>query len=409
MRICSVPAGHRSPDAGRARRRGAATILAAALALASSGCGGSPEPAPGAGGDFYGVNGVILRAWSSQGLDELVERHLAEVEASGAGFVRGTLGWQRIEPLPPVGDVRRYSFADTDRWVTALARHGLRWSVLGLGVPTPAWAADPSAPARCAGQRPPARPDDLAAVMGAIARRYGSTGSFWRAHPELDPQPILEYEVWNAPNNGGDWCPAPDPEAYADLFAATAAAVEAADPEARVVIGGLGAFDSPDPGSTGSTNVPPGEFLRRALNHRPDLAEAIDAVGIHVYAPDAAGVIAGVVEFRREIDAAGLPGVPLSWNEVGWPTAGDAALPPTPEDERAELIGAVTAAAGEIGCGIVSFAPHTWVTPELDPNDPEDWFGIADPESAEPYPSALAYRDAVVAAKPDITEPGCGA
>lgn len=395
--------------AERTRGRGLATLLVATVGLAGAGCGDSSDGAPNADGDFFGVNGVILRAWSSQGLDELVERHLAEVETTGAGFVRATLGWQRIEPLPPVGDARRYSFDDTDRWVAALARHGLRWSVMGLGVPTPGWAADPTAPARCGGQRPPARAQDLASVMAAIAERYGSAGTFWAAHPELERLPIREYEVWNAPNNGGDWCPAPDPEAYADLFAATAAAVADADPAASLVVGGLGAFGSPDPGATSSANLPPGEFLRRVLAYRPELRAAIDAVGIHVYAPDAAGVIAGVVEFRREIDAAGLPGVPLSWNEVGWPTAGDGGLPATPEAERAELIGAATAAAGRIGCGIVSFAPHTWVTPEVDPSDPEDWFGIADPVTAEPYPTALAYRDAVAGAEPNLTEPGCGA
>ena len=378
-------------------------VTTLAIALGAMACGEekrAPEPAPGAGGNFFGVNGVVLRAWSSQGQADLVDRHLAQVEASGAGFVRATLGWQRIAPLPPVGDMRRYDFADTDRWVTALARHGLRWSILGLGVPTPVWAADPAAPAACAGQRPPARAEDFAAVMGAMARRYGSEGEFWAEHPELPRLPILEYEVWNAPNNGGDWCPAPDPEAYADLYAATREAVHSADPGARAVVGGLGAFESQDPGSVGSARLAPDEFLARMLAHRPELVDRIDAVGIHIYAVDAAGVIAGVAEFRRIIDAAGLAGVPLSWNEVGWPTAGEGGFPPTPEAERAILIGEVTAAAAEVGCGIVSFAPHTWVTPELDGADPEDWFGIADPETGEPYPSALAYRDALVAASP---------
>ena len=390
----------------RTRRAGASLLAIAAIALGGTACGDDdPAPPPRAGSsDFFGVNGVVLRAWSSQGYAELVDRHLAQVEATGAGFVRATLGWQRIEPLPPVDGTRRYDFTDTDRWVAALARHGLRWSVLGLGVPTPVWAADQDAPASCEGQRPPARPDDFAAVMGAIAHRYGSDGEFWQFRRDLPRRPILEYEVWNAPNNGGDWCPAPDPEAYADLYAATWQSVHEADADARVTLGGLGAFDSEDPGSVGSARMAPGEFLARMLAHRPELHDQIDAVGIHVYAPDAAGVVAGVAAFRESVDAAGLAGVPLSWNEVGWPTAGEGGFAPTPEAERAVLMREVTAAAAGIGCGIVSFAPHTWVTPELNPADPEDWFGISDPETGEPYPSALAYREAVAGVNPPLSD-----
>lgn len=382
------------------------TALLVAAVFASSGCGEDESSRPNPGGDFFGINGVILRAWSSWGHADLVDRHLEAVANSGATFVRTALGWQRIETQAPVGERRQYTFADSDRWVAALARHGLRWSIIGLGVPTPDWAADPAAPAACAGQKPPARPDDLAAVMAAMARRYGSEGDFWIENPDLPRRPILEYEVWNAPNHGGDWCPLPDPEAYADLYASTHAAIHAADPDARVVVGGLGAFESQDPGSVGSARMAPGEFLAGMLAHRPELREMIDAVGIHVYAADAAEVVAGVEAFRETVDAVGLAGVPLSWNEVGWPTAGQGDFPPKTEAERASLIGAVTAAAAEVGCGIVSFAPHTWVTPELIPTDPEDWFGIADPMTAEPYPSALAYRDAVAEAPVPAGESG---
>ncbi len=381
---------------------GLAALVAVALLASAGGCGGDEgtPPAPGAGGDFYGVNGVILRAWSSQGLDEQVDRHLAEVSDSGAGFVRATLGWQLLEPAAPAGGAHAYDFTDADRWVTALTRHGLRWAVLGIGVPTPSWAVDRRLPELCAGRRPPRSAGDFAAAMAAVARRYGSRGTFWDEHSALPRKPILAYEVWNAPNNGGDWCPYPNPEGYAGLYAATLSAVHRADREARVVVGGLGAFSSQDPGSVGAPRMEPGEFLTRMLARRPDLRKRVDAVGIHVYAADADAVIAGVRQFRAIVDGAGLDGVPLDWSEVGWATRGSGGLPPVPETERAELIGEVTSAAAEIGCAVVTFAPHAWVTPEQNPSDQEDWFGFADPETAEPYPSAMAYREAVVAADP---------
>lgn len=379
-----------------------------ALAIGLSACG-SDEPPRTPPRDFYGVNGVILRAWSSQGKAELVDRHLAQVKESGAAFVRATLGWQLVEPLPPVRGLRQYEFDDTDRWMEALAKHDLHWSLVGIGVPTPAWAADPTAPLACGGQRPPARIADFAAVMRAMAARYGSDGRFWELHPELPFLPVRDYEIWNAPNHGGDWCPTPDPDRYADLYAASQDAIEAADPAARVLVGGLGAFETQDPGSVGGARVHPREFLEGMLTSRPELAQTIDAVGIHVYAEDAQGVLDGVVDFRQAVDDAGLDGVDLIWNEVGWPTDGLGGFPPKTEAERAELLGELTRAALEMGCGIASFAPHTWVTPELDPRDPEDWFGIADPATGEPYPSALAFREAIAGEAPPVTEPACGA
>ena len=42
--------------------------------------------------------------------------------------------------------------------------------------------------------------------------RYGRHGSFWRHHPGLPYRPIVTYEIWNAPNTPGSWCPAPEPE-----------------------------------------------------------------------------------------------------------------------------------------------------------------------------------------------------
>lgn len=380
------------------RRLGALALALAALA--GGGCGES-EQAPSPSSDFFGMNGVIIRAWSLQGREDLVAAHLDALSDTGAGFVRAHIGWPRLEPTAPIEGRHSYDFTETDVWVRALAERGLRWSVMGIGAPTPAWAVDPEAPAVCAGRRPPARPDLLASVLSELAGRYGSQGDFWQSNPDLEPAPILDYEVWNAPNNGGDWCPRPNPEAYADLYAATQQAVRARDPEARVIVGGLGAFDSEDPGSVGQARVAPQEFLERMIARRPELAEQIDAVGIHVYGESAEQVLLGVREFRAEIDAAGLDGVPMVWNEVGWPTSGEVGYPPVTEEARAGLLGAVTARASEIGCGLVAFAPHTWVTVEQDPANPEDWFGIADPVTADPYASADAFTSAVAQAQTD--------
>ena len=82
----------------------------------------------------------------------------------------------------------------------------------------------------------------------ALARRYGRGGSFWKAHPRLPYEPITDYEVWNEPNFGRLWCPKPDPGAYARLYLAARSAVQAVDPKALVLVGGLAAFVTDDAG-----------------------------------------------------------------------------------------------------------------------------------------------------------------
>ena len=56
----------------------------------------------------------------------------------------------------------------------------------------------------------------------------------------------------------------------------------------------------------------------------------------------------------------------------------------------------MTDAVVRSNCGVESFAPHTWVTGELQPTNLEDWYGIADPQTGEPYPTAQAYIDRVL-------------
>jgi hypothetical protein len=46
---------------------------------------------------------------------------------------------------------------------------------------------------------------------------------------------------------------------------------------------------------------------------------------------------------------------------------------------------------GRIDCGVAATLLYTWVTPERNPNDREDWFGINPPRGgSSPEASALA-------------------
>lgn len=410
-------------DSNQHRRAGVGAILLVAAMLVGACAGGGSEEEPPADSDegppevgerrfkpaaadgFFGINAIELRAWAVQGRTEVVDRHLGEIEAAGIEFVRANVDWRKIEPRAPAGGSHDFDFAAHDRWVELLARHNLRWNLLGLGVPVPEWAArgEPGA-SDCGSRSPPARPADFAAFMAELARRYGRDGEFWAEHPELPERPIIDYEVWNAPNHGVYWCPAPDPEAYADLYLETARAIHEVDPRAEVAIGGLGGFRQTDEGAA-PFRVEAGEFLADAIAARPALRREIDAVAVHIYDPSPEAALADLARYRRGLESVGLDGVPLVWNETGWFTRGEADSPPTEEDERAEKLRAVTERVARTDCGVVAFAPYTWTTEQRDPGNVEDWYGIADPATGEPYQSALAYRDALARAQGRGPEP----
>jgi hypothetical protein len=377
----------------------------------AAGCGSDggevARPPPG----FFGVNVQLLATLSEHDRAVEVDRQLASAETLGADFARANLNWLRLAPRRPVPGGPNYHYASTDAWVAALARHGLRWQVTGQGVPTPEWARDAEAlAAGCDYRSPPADPRGFAELMAAIAERYGRGGDFWRERPGLPYLPVRQYEVWNEANFRVFWCPAPDPRAYTALYAKTAAAVHRVDRRATVIFGALAAFRSEE--AQPPEALPFDEFLRQALAARPGLAGEIDAVGVHPYGATPDAIYERLAWLRGVIDDAGLAGVPLTANEFGWPTAGQGTTIAQPEEARAGYAAEVTATLAASTCGLIGLALHTWITPETNPADPESWYGIADPVTAEAYPTALAYRDTIAAIEAgDEIEPGpdpCG-
>jgi hypothetical protein len=384
--------------------------LLIALFAGCGGGGGPPElPArsnpPAVGDAFFGVNGQGLRPLADEGELELLDTQLDQVAAGGIGFVRANIDWTLVEPAAPTADGRGYEFAGLDDWMRALAEHGLRWQLQVVGVPTPHWAADQTALAVCGSRAAPAGPADFAALSGTLARRYGRGGSFWDRNPDLRYLPVTEFELWNEENYGAFWCPTPDPAAYARLASASAAAIHAADPRAEVVLGGLAGFRETAAARPGlPAHDSSTEFLRRMLAAEPELAREIDIVGVHAYGHDAAGALATVAFQRQAVDASVLRGKPLSVNEIGWYTAGNGP-DVTDEASRARYLGEITDALAESDCGLASIAVHSWISAESNPANPDDWYGIADPSTGEPYDSGRAYIDRVLLFEGRAEEP----
>ena len=392
------------------RRREAAVVLVAVVAIVIGlvlilAGGGSrrphrvrPRPAPAPSGvlrpalpppagQVFGLN--VNRLFNDMTYSRpQVDAQLAAVRATGATVARSDAFWEAAEPHAPVDGRHVYDWSFDDRVATALAAHGLTW--LPIIDYTAPWAQS------VAGQdhSPPRSPADYAAYAGAFAARYGGIGAFWRAHPDLTPAPVTAIEIWNEPDNPQFWTPRADAATYARLYLDARSAIDAADPAIRVLVGGL-------------TNAT--AFLPAMVGADPQLRGHVDGVALHPYGNPTV-VLARVRGARAALVSAGMGTVPLYVTEFGWTTQPPGAINHAPAGRRPADIETVLQALGHLECGLAATLLYTWVTPERNPADGQDWYGIAnpaDPSIATPDTQAFAagLRAAV---SPDPAPPaGC--
>ncbi len=279
----------------------------------------------------------------------------------GARTVRVDLRWDVVATSAPIvagtdPDDPSYDWTTYDRIVSEAARAGLRVFFTVWG--TPEWAADPAVPAIATdpawGNVRPRDPAEFGAFATAAVSRYS-------------PRGVRSWEVWNEPNmnmflrpqyerRGEEWV-AVAPETYAALLAAFARGAGAADPDARIVLGGLAPVGDPcgtacRVGDGTPARLGPGQFLR-AFAALPEHA-LIDVVAIHPY-PSGPPPRPGDPPRTRKIDVdnladlqAALRGTPLVdlpvWlTEYGWQTEGTPAMryAVTPAEQADRVAGAL--------------------------------------------------------------------
>jgi hypothetical protein len=331
------------------------------------------RPAPA--GDAIGASVNLLFNGSTVSPGE-ISAQLTALRATGATIARSDALWEASEPAAPVGGVHHYVWTFDDTIAGALAVAHLRWlPILDYTAP---WAesipgTDHSAPTSAA---------DFAAYAGAFAARYGPGGAFWRTHPELRGEPVQTYEIWNEPDGGFFWLPGPEPAQYSDLYLTARATIDAAQPDARVLIGGL---------------TRPTGFVPEMLAAQPALRGHIDGIAIHPYGTPPI-VVLKITQTRAALNALGLGSVPLYVTEVGWSTS-----PPGTNDyvaaaQRPAYIEQTLAALGHLNCGVAATVLYTWSSPQQNPADGEQWYGI-DSVSAAPTADTRAFAAGVRAAQ----------
>jgi hypothetical protein len=326
---------------------GAVALLAlgAAAGPAMAETGDAAEPRLG-----ISVNRIFNDTWFDQ---DFVDEHLAEVRAAGIRLARTDAFWMTVEEEPPDEDgVHTYDWAFTDFAASNLTEYGVQW--LPILDYSALWAGTQGE------HSPPKDLDDYAAYAQAFAERYGRGGDFWELHPELPEMPVTTYEIWNEPNGAWFWNPQPDPERYADMYTRARAAIKEVDPDAIVMIGGL---------------VPWNDFVRPLFRALGESRTEADAIGFHPYAPTPADVFHEVRSFRATLDDLGQRSLPIYITEIGWPTNGSFANV-RPDAERAAYLTEVADGLVRSDCNVRQVIPYTWATPEEDPADAEDWYGI---------------------------------
>lgn len=348
-------------------RKGFRRVVVLAVALGLLLLAAQQARAASAPPDFYGINAFTIR-YSDPTANW--DTHLRSMRSLGFTELRRDASWRQAQPDASDAAAGRYHFEEFDRFVAALARHGLRWYPLLLK--TPAWAALDGT----SGSSRPADPAAFAAYARAFAARYGAGGRFWAENPQLPYYPTLWYEVWNEPNYDRYWAEQQDaPERYADLALAATAAIKSVDPGGKVVVGVLSRPDPP--------------FIRRMAARQPALLRVADALGVHTYFSLEEN-LRNVAGARAELDRLGGPGKDLVVSEVGYSTVHGGVS----EDYRASALSGFAAALAASDCRVAKVQPQLWNGRERDPNDFEDWMGIANLDGS-PKPTALAYAQVI--------------
>jgi len=297
--------------------------------------------------------------------------------SGGLQLARIDARWQNVEPNPPSGSSHHYNWSLYDSIVGALAQHGLRWYPIVDYSTTWSGAIAGDAASAVA----PQHLGDFSNFAFTLAKRYGRGGSFWAAHPSLPAIPVVDYEIWNEENSTTFLHPQDyAPEAYADLYMAARSAIRAADPQAKVIVGGLAL------GMPGVTDEI--QFIQRMWAHRPDLRGNVDGVGLHPYQHSLSDTYMRLARFRQALDQLAGPSVPIEITELGWATTS------VSEAERAADLSQLARQLPNSDCNVDQLLPYTWLTQESNPSDPEEWFGIWNHDGSG-KPSGIAYLDAV--------------
>jgi len=236
----------------------------------------NPTAIPTAPPPFWGIHIGSLRS----------EREIELAQAADARWTRfDRLNWDLIEPQNTTPDNYRWNTVD-ERGLLNAASAGL--APIAIVLFTPSWAQ--KYPGIACGPIAESALDEFGEFMEAAVARYSQPPynvKYW----EIGNEPDISYELVGNRSGFGCWGEQGDEyygaRAYADMLKVVYPRIKEADPEARVVIGGLlldcDPINPPEisPGSGEYKNCAPARFLEGILEYGG--GDYFDAVSFHAY------------------------------------------------------------------------------------------------------------------------------
>jgi len=237
--------------------------------------------------------------------DELHERDAGKLANSGAGTVRWTFAWPRIERSRG-----HFDWSVPDKVVGTLASRGIR--VLPTLDLSPKWVAHRAVAPPLSSRHDR---DAWKRFLQAAVNRYGPRGRYWAlhyrlAHPGKRARPIRTWQIWNEPNLKSHFAPHPSPGRYARLLKLSHRAIHREDHGAKVMFAGMPGY---------SNQIDAWNFLKRVYRKHAGHAFAIAA--LHPYARNVKQMLGEVRRVRSVMRKHHDRHKPLSITEVGWGSA----------------------------------------------------------------------------------------
>jgi hypothetical protein len=197
-----------------------------------------------------------------------VDTEIEAVHRTGAQWLREDLPWSEVQPQQG----GEFDWTGFDKIVFASVKRGIH--VLPILDSSPCWAVPENTPAdECS----ITLPDEaaFAAFAKAAVAHYGTDGSFWSEHPDLDKNlAIGTWEVWNEPYLPSGALPVSAAK-YASVFTAAADAGHAQSSQSRWLFAAAANATRED-----GTQF---DWLPAVREASPDVAHKIGALSIHVY------------------------------------------------------------------------------------------------------------------------------
>ncbi len=264
----------------------------------------------------FGVNEVL--GWPGLYPPSRLEQSLTLMAQAGISMVRVTFAWKDMQPTQG----GTFDFSHLDDVARIAAEHHIQILPILLAVPEWSSSAPKSVKAQYGTSSPvdhyrPINMQDWLTYVKNVVERYDGDGV-----DDAPGSPRIQYwEVWNEPNIEFFWPPKPDPAEYVALLKATYQTIKAADPTAKVVLGGLANAGVNSDGSNYLTTL-----------YQLGAGQYLDVASIHIYSypPNGIKPVVDLVQSIRDLmNASGDSAKPLWLTEIGWSDAANAWGAPT--------------------------------------------------------------------------------